>query len=45
MIDLLKAENPAILGEGTLIHAVDGLEFATRDALYGIYFQPLPNSP
>jgi hypothetical protein len=33
VIDLLTAENPAILGEGTLIHAVDGLEFATRDAL------------
>ncbi|KAF6761228.1 hypothetical protein DFP72DRAFT_959128 [Ephemerocybe angulata] len=31
--DLLKKENPSILGEGALIRAADGLEFATRDAL------------
>ncbi|KAJ2918066.1 hypothetical protein MD484_g2411, partial [Candolleomyces efflorescens] len=31
--NLFKTENPSILGEGTLIHAVDGLQFASRDAL------------
>jgi len=40
--DLLKKENPSILGAGTIIHAVDGLQFETRDALYVFFSSPFP---
>jgi len=31
--NLLYSEPPSILGQGNVIRAVDGLQFATRDAL------------
>ena len=37
VIDPLKSQVPNILGQGSIIRAVDGLQFSTRDALYALF--------
>lgn len=32
--DILASEPPSILGQGSLVRAVDGLQFESRDALW-----------